>query len=132
MTPSYRACMMVLRACVRRHERLPQLVVLDGGAEFRSTYFESLLARYYCTKKTRPGAQPRFGSVIERLFGTTNTVFIHNLRGNTQATVHPRTMTKAVDPKRLAVWPLPDLYQRLYEWAYTVYDQHVHEALGQS
>jgi putative transposase len=92
----------------------------------------SLLARYYCTKKTRPSAHPRFGSVIERLFGTTNTAFIHSLRGNTQATVSPRTLTTAVDPKRLAVWPLPDLYHCLCEWAYTVYDHQVHEALGQS
>jgi len=130
--PAYRACMMVLRACVRRHQRMPQSIVVDGGPEFHSVYFESLLARYYCTKKIRPSAQPRFGSVIERLFGTTNTAFIHSLRGNTQATVHPRTLTPAVDPKRLAVWPLPDLYDCLCEWAYTIYDHQVHEALGQS
>src|SRR5215472_491707 len=29
--PSYRSCMMVLRACVRRHQRFPQMVVVDGG-----------------------------------------------------------------------------------------------------
>ena len=54
--PAYRACMMVLRACVRRHQRLPQSIVVDGGPECHSVYFESLLARYYYTKKTRPGA----------------------------------------------------------------------------
>jgi hypothetical protein len=43
--PSYRACMMILRECVRRHGRLPQIIVIDGGAEFQSTYFETLLAR---------------------------------------------------------------------------------------
>jgi transposase InsO family protein len=68
--PSYRSCMMVLRDCVRRHGRFPQTVLVDGGAEFTSTYFETLLARYACTKKTRPPAKPRFGSVCERLFGT--------------------------------------------------------------
>jgi putative transposase len=107
--PAYRAGMMVLRACVRRHQRFPQSIVVDGGPEFRSVSCERLLARYYCTKKTRPRAHPRFGSVIERLFGTTNTAFMHTLPGNTQATVSPRTLTTAVDPKRLAVWPLPDL-----------------------
>lgn len=130
--PAYRSCLMVLRACVRRYQRFPQSLVVDGGPEFRSVYFESLLARYYCTKKTRPSAQPRFGSVIERLFGTTNTAFIHTLRGNTQATVVPRTLTPAVDPQRLAVWPLPDLYHCLCTWAYTVYDTQVHTALGHS
>jgi len=84
--PSYRSCMMVLRDCVRRHSRLPQVVVVDGGREFESTYFETLLARYECTKKTRPPAKARFGSVVERLFGTCNTQFVHNLRGNTQIT----------------------------------------------
>jgi putative transposase len=69
-SPSYRSCMMILRDCVRRHARLPQIVVVDGGAEFESTYFETLLARYECTKKTRPPAKARFGSVCERLFGT--------------------------------------------------------------
>ena len=130
--PSHRSCMMVLRACVRHHERFPQSIIVDGGPEFHSVYFERLVARYSCTKKTRPPGEPRFGSVIERLFGTTNTEFVHNLRGNTQASKQPRTMTKAVDPKRLAVWPLPDLYEHLCTYAYQVYDQKVHEALGQS
>ncbi len=130
--PSYRSCMMALRACVRRYERFPQLIMVDGGPEFHSVYFERLLARYSCTKKTRPGSEPRFGSVIERLFGTTNTEFIHNLRGNTQATKQARMMTSVVDPKQLAVWPLPDLYEYLCTYAYQVYDQKVHEALGQS
>src|SRR6202035_1147849 len=49
--PSYRSCMMVLRACVRRHQRFPQSIVVDGGPEFQSTYFESLVARYNGTKK---------------------------------------------------------------------------------
>jgi len=64
-TPSYRSCMMVLRECVSRHARLPQILVVDGGSEFQSVYFETLLARYECTKKTRPPAKPRFGSVCE-------------------------------------------------------------------
>jgi putative transposase len=68
--PSYRSCMMALRECVRRHGRLPQILVVDGGREFESVYFETLLARYECIRKTRPSAQPRFGSVCERLFGT--------------------------------------------------------------
>jgi transposase InsO family protein len=90
--------MMILRECVRRHGRLPQIIVIDGGAEFQSTYFETLLARYECTKKTRPPAKARFGSVCERLFGTTNTQFVHNLRGNTQITRNVRQVTKSVNP----------------------------------
>ena len=128
--PSYRSCMMALRLCVSRFGRLPQTLVVDGGKEFHSVYFDTLLARYCCVKKTRPGGKPRFGSVIERLFGTTNTEFIYNLLGNTQAAKQVRQLTKAIDPKRRAVWTLGDLYIFLKEWAYQVYDQSEHEALG--
>jgi len=130
--PSYRSVMMVLRVCVRRLGRLPQMLVVDGGKEFRSRYFEALLNSYSCHKKYRPWAKPRYGSVIERLFGTANTTFVFNLLGNTQASKTVRQMTKAVNPKNLAVWQLPDLYDFLCEWAYEVYDQQTHPALGQS
>jgi len=39
-------------------------------------------------------------------------------------------MTKSVDPERLAVWTLGDLYRYLCAWAYEVYDQELHPALG--
>jgi putative transposase len=130
--PSYRSVMMVLRVCVRRLGRLPQMMVVDGGKEFRSRYFEALLNSYSCHKKYRPWAKPRYGSVIERLFGTANTEFVFNLLGNTQASKVARQMTKAVNPKNQAVWQLPDLYSFLCEWAYEVYDQQTHPALGQS
>jgi putative transposase len=130
--PSYRSCMMILRACVRRHTRLPQILVIDGGPEFQSTYFEALLARYECIKKTRPPAKARFGSLVERVFGTTNTQFIHNLRGNTQITRNVRQVTKSVDPKQHATWTLAELHERLSEYLFGVYDTIDHPALGQS
>jgi transposase InsO family protein len=130
--PSYRSCMMILRDCVRRHGRLPQILVIDGGPEFESTYFESLLARYEVTKKSRPSAQARFGSVCERLFGTTNTQFVHNLRGNTQITRNVRQVTKSVNPRGQAVWTLAALEERLSEYVFEIYDTAVHPALGQS
>lgn len=130
--PSYRSCMMILRECVRRHGRLPQIVVLDGGREFDSVYFETLLARYECTKKTRPPAKARFGSVCERLFGITNTRFVHNLAGNTQITRNVRQVTKSVNPKEHATWALPELYDYLAEYFYEIYDTIEHPALGQT
>lgn len=130
--PSYRSCMMVIRICVQRFQRLPQMIVVDNGAEFHSHYFEQLLAYYICTKKHRPPAHARFGSVLERLFGTANTQLIHELQGNTQITRQVRQVTKAVNPRTLAVWTLPDLYTVLCQWAYEIYDQREHPALGQS
>ena len=130
--PSYRSCMMILRDCVHRHARLPQSIVIDGGPEFHSTYFEALLARYECTKKTRPAAKARFGSVCERLFGTTNTEFIHNLRGNTQITRNVRQVTKSNKPVGQAAWTLGRLYDYLLAFLFEVYDTIEHPALGQA
>jgi len=130
--PSYRSCMMILRDCVRRHNRLPQIIVIDGGPEFQSTYFETLLARYECTKKTRPAAKARFGSVCERLFGTTNTQFIHNLRGNTQITRNIRQVTKSNKPEGQAAWTLGCFYDYLSAFLFEVYDTIEHPGLGQT
>jgi putative transposase len=130
--PSYRSVMMALRICVQRHQRLPQECFVDRGPEFGSVYFETLLTRYFVTKKDRPAAHPRMGSVIERLFGTATTELLHQLSGNTQATKHPRQITRDVDPRRLAVWTLERFAARLCQYAYEVYDQMDHPALGQS
>ena len=128
--PSYRSAMMALRECVWHYGRLPQTIIVDGGPDFRSTYFETLLAYYGCTKATRPWAKPHYGSVCERLFGTANTQFVFNLTGNTQIMKQVRQVTKAVQPREQAVWTLGDLYSYVTIWAYEVYDGELHPALG--
>jgi putative transposase len=130
--PSYRACMSVLVECVHRHQRLPQHIIVDNGPEFRSTYFETILAHYQITKLSRPPAEPRTGSLIERLFRTSETEFVHNLRGNTQMMKLARQVSKEVNPKNQAVWTLECLYEYFCLWAYEVYDQLSHSTLGQS
>ncbi|MDV3348834.1 DDE-type integrase/transposase/recombinase [Leptothoe sp. LEGE 181152] len=130
--PSYRSCMMALRICVKRFNRFPQTIVVDNGKEFHSHYFEQLLAYYSCTQKYRPPAQARFGSVVERLFGTANSQLIYELQGNTQIMKNVRQVTKSVAPAKLATWTIGDLYQALCEWAYEIYDQREHSALGTS
>lgn len=130
--PSYRSCMMVLRECVNRNSRLPKMLVVDGGKEFHSVYFDTLLAKYNVTKAQRPGAKPKFGSVCERIFGTTNSEFIHNLLGNTQIMKKVREVTKKFNPKHNAIWTFESLYGMMDEWCYQIYDQQIHSTLGTS
>lgn len=130
--PSYRSCMLIMKECVRRHNRLPQTIVVDNGSEFDSVYFENFLALYKLTKKTRPSAQPRFGSVVERMFGTTNTMFIHNLIGNTKIMKEYREVTKSVNPANNAIWTLKSLMERIEKFIFEIYDLREHPALGQS
>ncbi|MGG6270907.1 DDE-type integrase/transposase/recombinase [Leptolyngbya sp. AN03gr2] len=131
--PSYRSCMMVLRICVQRHNRFPETIIVDNGKEFLSTYFDTFLAAFGCHKKHRPAGKPRFGSIIERFFGTSHTQFFYNLRGNTQITKFVRIMTKSHDPKLKAIWVLDELYEHYaFGYCYGFYDEKTHPALGQS
>lgn len=131
-SPSYRSCMMAIRECVRRHQRMPRYVVVDKGTEFDSTYFESLISAVESHKKTRPGSKPRFGSVIERLFGISNRDFIHNLEGNNQALQAPRTLSTSHDPRRRAVWTLEEFNRAFERYIEDVYSEREHQSLGMS
>ncbi|MGB7847650.1 MAG: Mu transposase C-terminal domain-containing protein, partial [Candidatus Acidiferrum sp.] len=128
--PSYRSCMMTLRLCVKRYGRLPTALVVDGGPEFQSVYLEQLLALYRVRKQQRPASEPRFGSPQERLFGSLDTTVLYHLLGNTQASRVPRQMTKTTNPRRLAVWTLPQLAERVQQWADEEYETMRHPALG--
>ena len=128
--PSYRSCMMVLRICGQRFGRFSETIIVDNGKEFKSIYFDTLLARFEATKMHRPPDMPRFSSIIERWFGSNNTQFINNLRGNTQLTKHVRLVKKENNPKNLAVWTLDEFYDYFAnEYCYGVYDQREHPAL---
>jgi transposase InsO family protein len=132
-SPSRISLMMVLRECVRKHGRLPECIVTDNGKEFKSVFFEKLLARYGCDIQWRPPSQPRFGAIMERFIKTMNIQFVHELVGNTKImAMKIRLVTKAVNPKNLAVWNLPLLEKEAEKYFYEEYDQREHSALGQS
>ena len=131
--PSYRSCMMVIRECARRHQRLPKTLVVDNGKEFKSCYFRFLTADFKIAVKFRPPGNPRFGSIQERPFGTANKQFFHELLGNTKMmTKNLRLVVKSHNPIRLAVWNIEALAPELDKWSYQVYDMRSHAALGMS
>ncbi|HWA27562.1 MAG TPA: transposase family protein [Lacunisphaera sp.] len=118
--PSYRSCMAVMRDCVRRHHRLPAIIVTDNGKEFTGLYFSYLLARLKIVQMFRPPAQARFGAYLERFNRLLNSKLIHNLPGNTKATKHVRELVRAHDPKclaELALGAVDEVIQEfLYDW----------------
>lgn len=127
--PSYRSVLMVLRKCVQRFGRLPDQIVVDGGKEFQSVWFDTTCALYRVAIIRRPIAKARYGSQCERLFGTCNTNLLHFLSGNTQLRKNVRQMTDAVDPNRFAIWTLPELHAALERYFYEVYDTLEHREL---
>jgi len=105
---------------------------VDRGPACGRVSFETLLTRDFVAQKERPAGAPRTGAGLERRFGTTTTQLLHPLLGTTQASTHPRLMTREVHPKRRAVWTLERCSARLFQYAYEVYDQMDHPTLGQS
>ena len=132
LSPSRISLMMVIRDCVRRWERLPNKLIVDRGPEFQSTYFDKLLSGFNISKLLRPTAEPRFGSVGERVFGTANTNLIHQLSGNTENRVQRRGLSSSHDPSKFAVWT-PDEFAKLFDkWAYEVYPTTKHRGIGET
>lgn len=117
--PSYRSVLMTLRDCVQRHGRLPDEIVVDGGKDMASEWFEVFAAFYGLHITRRPAGNPRFGSRGERKFGTIDTAFLSNLAGNTQLRTNVRQMTPEVDPNHTAVWTIGALYK-----AFELYFEH--------
>lgn len=108
--PSRVACATVLRDCVRRHGRLPEIVVVDNGKEFESVYFEALLARYGVTKQNRPAGAPRFGATIESLFRTLKEHYLRAMPGNTTNDERGRSVSPSHRGQTHAQWTLRDAY----------------------
>jgi Mu transposase, C-terminal./Integrase core domain. len=130
--PSYRSCMMVLRDIVRHHSRMPEMLVLDNGKEFKSHSLKRICELYGCSIRYRPAGQPRHGSVMERLFGTVHSQLIHNLEGNTQLMKHVRTVTKSVRPENFIEWTLPALHGALDYFFEHIYGTEIHPAHGEA
>ena len=130
--PSYRSVLAVMRDCVRRHGRLPASILVDGGKDMASTWFETTCAFFGVKVFRRPAARPRFGSQNERMFGTINSMFSHALCGNTQLRKNVRQMTDEVDPDVFSVWTLVELYPALEEFLFEVYDNLPHRELHES
>lgn len=128
--PSAVSALMALREMVRRYGVLPEILVVDRGPDLSSDSLDDFLALYSVTKKLRPKAKPRFGSVIERLIGTLHSQFISNLRGNTKPNRKKRQVSKSHNPKTRAVWSMLDLYVYLWQWIEDVYHQTDHPELN--
>ena len=121
--------MMVLRDCVRRHGRAPQWIVSDGGPDFRSVYYETLLGRLHCNKKSRRTSKSRDGSIIERFFRTTKEQFILTLLGSTKIYEHYRQVSPEVDPERHAIWTMERFAVRFEAYIESVYHENEHSTL---
>ncbi|MDN8615687.1 integrase catalytic domain-containing protein [Variovorax ginsengisoli] len=108
--PSYISSMLVLLDIVEQCNRLPDAIIHDHGSEFKKKEFAQALNDLEIIRHTRPKSSPRFGAIIERMFGTTTTMLLNGIAGSTQSLKKVRTSTKQTDPSSHSAHTLLDLY----------------------
>jgi len=114
--PSTRSCAMVLRLCVRKHGRLPEVIMVDRGPEFGSVYFHALLAHCGVDLVLRPAAHARFGDQVERLFGLFKTQWLSLRPGNLVHYKEVRAISSSHAPQNHAALTIEHLLSELLEF----------------
>ncbi len=128
--PSTQSVMMLLRDYVKRHSRLPDIIVLDNGREFHSAALSALCQLFDIQIRWRRASMPRDSSVVERLFGTTETEILAQLDGNTRAMKDPRSVSPSHHPEHHIRWTLPALYAAFEAFLFDVYIHRKHPRYG--
>ena len=130
--PSTRTVLLLLRDYVRRHGRLPRVIVVDNGKEFHSHELEHFCRVYGIEIRYRPPAMPRGGCQIERLLGAVEMEVLAPMDGNTRQMRDPRLMTGEINPFRHTVWTLTAIYNAIDQYLFKVRPGRHHAALGMS
>lgn len=120
--PSREACSMVVRDCVRRHGRLPEMLVVDGGSEFDSVQFAAMLAEMRITRANRPPEDPRFGQEAERLFGGLKERFARGLPGFIEGVASARKVSGAFSASNRAELRLHELLEAMESYVFRGYN----------
>lgn len=111
--PSKRTLSMLFRTCVREHGLLPEVVHADRGADFTSSYHQSLLAHYGITHDSSPAANSRFNSQVERINKLVKDQWVANRPGSTVDYLNARKYSKGHRPKDLAEINLEALFYEI-------------------
>lgn len=129
---SYRSVMLVMRECYRRYKRLPIIVMCDGASEFKSTSIQVSAASLGITLRYRPTGKFRHGTIIERTFGTSQTEFIHNLKGNRKLKKYGRRQSKTHDSEDFAIWTATEFYEELLHFCYEEYPHQERDGIRET
>jgi putative transposase len=101
---------------------LPEIVVVDGGPDFDSVHFTTMLATLSITRIQRPPEDPRFGKEIERLFGAFKECFARGLPGFTPGIAHSRKVSGAFSPAKRAELRFHEIVELLEAYTFQGYN----------
>lgn len=129
LPPSHASVMMVLRDIVRRHGKLPSLVVTDGGSDLKAKRVAKFLATYRSEHALRPASEPRFGNPIERLNLDINHHLTKVWLGSNEILKKPRMSSSSHDPRALSYLTVPMLAAHVEELLFRRYPDKPHAGL---
>ncbi|MGF6875243.1 integrase catalytic domain-containing protein [Paraburkholderia sp. MM5477-R1] len=128
--PSQSAALMILRDYVRRWKRLPRLIIVDGGREFRVDAFALFCSTFGIKVRYRATNKPRGGAPIESLIGVTEDELISGLEGNSIQLKLPRQISPKELPNERRRWRFESLYQAFENYLFEARPNVVHARLG--
>lgn len=128
--PSVFSVMCAIYDCVRRNGRFPDSLVSDRGSEFESPDLLVALGYLRTAHVRRPPSKPRFGAIIERVFGSIKTRLIELLSGSIDTLPRARELSSSHDPASHALWTLPALSRLLDEYLFEHCPTFIHKELG--
>lgn len=106
---------------------IPRIFYFDNGTEFDNIHVKRMINETLESQVMyRPIATPRYGGVIERIFGTINKQFIHSLSGNRKS--NPQELGD-YDAETEAIFSLEDITELLITYIVDVYHHKVHKSL---
>lgn len=124
--------LMCLRDYVRRHNRLPRILVLDNGSEFHSYEFQQFCDLFGITIRWRRRSRPRDSAIVERMFGTVEQEFLAQLNGNTVGIKDHREVSSTHKPDKFIEWTLPALHRALDYFLFSLHPSRTHPRFGMS
>jgi transposase InsO family protein len=105
----------------------PSIFYLDNGKEFFNAHVRAIIEETLGSQVMhRPRETPRYGGTIERVFGTINAEFIHNLPGNTKSNVKE---LGDYDAAKEAIFTLKDIEELLTIYITDYYHHKPHSEL---
>lgn len=106
---------------------IPNTIFLDNGPDFTSAEVKRMINDTLKSHvKYRPVRTPRYGAVIERVFGTINAELIHRLEGTRKSNVKK---LGEYDPEKTAALTLDDITELLTIYITDIYHCSEHSGL---
>lgn len=128
--PSATTVLMVLRDYVRRNRRLPKILSIDNGKEFRGTQLQAFCQLYGIDLRFRAPGMPRGSAPIESLMGNIEDEVLCHMTGNTIQMKNPRNTTRAVNGFHRAGHSLTGAYKVLESYLFQEREHRIHPTLG--